>query len=133
MRNRYQPSYVRVALTLTLASCGFFSVGGIQLVRATKAMVREVNAEPIGRSFGRIPLSFEENRGQSDPCVRFLSHGPGYTLSLTSREVVLALNGISPSLTREFIASRDQSKSKASTTNRTQPRDSHGRALSQWC
>ena len=39
------------------------------------------------------PLAFEENRGQSDPRVRYLSRGPSYTLFLTASEAVLALDG----------------------------------------
>jgi Beta-propeller repeat len=43
-------------------------------------------------SFGRLPLSFEANQGQTDPRVKFLAHGQGYTLFLTRRgEAVLTL------------------------------------------
>jgi hypothetical protein len=41
--------------------------------------------------YGRLPLSFEANRGQPDTPVKFLSRGIGYTLFLTSDEAVLAL------------------------------------------
>ncbi len=30
--------------------------------------------------YGKLPISFEVNRGQSDAQVRFLSHGKGYSL-----------------------------------------------------
>src|SRR5689334_5616406 len=40
--------------------------------------------------YGRLPLSFEANRGQADPAARFLSHGANYTLFLTPREAVIA-------------------------------------------
>lgn len=42
-------------------------------------------------SYGHIPLSFEANRGQTDPSVQFLSRGQGYTLFLRPGEAVLAL------------------------------------------
>jgi hypothetical protein len=42
-------------------------------------------------TYGKLPLSFEENRGQVDPRVAFLSRGKGYTLYLTATEAVLAL------------------------------------------
>ncbi len=42
--------------------------------------------------YGRLPLRFEANAGQTDPRVRFVSRGPGYTLFLTSHEVVLSLS-----------------------------------------
>ena len=115
MRKKYQQPYVRVAMTLTLASCGFFSVGGIQVVRATEAMVREVNAEPIGRSVGRIPLSFDENRGQADPPVKFLSHGPGYSLLLSPGSLVLAFSNLPEKRTREHSLSSRNQPTKALT------------------
>lgn len=43
----------------------------------------------VAESFGRLPLSFELNKGQIDKQVKFLSHGPGYDLFLTSTEAVL--------------------------------------------
>ncbi|MEK7408157.1 MAG: SBBP repeat-containing protein [Acidobacteriota bacterium] len=39
----------------------------------------------------RLPLAFEVNRGQTEPQVRFLARGRGYTLFLTATEAVLAL------------------------------------------
>src|SRR6266700_6442648 len=42
-------------------------------------------------SYGKVPLSFEANQGQTDPRVKFLSRGSGYTLFLTGDEAVLAL------------------------------------------
>ncbi len=41
--------------------------------------------------YATLPLSFEANRGQTDPSVRFLSRGQGYALFLTGREAVLTL------------------------------------------
>jgi len=42
-------------------------------------------------AYGRLPLRFEENRGQAAEGVRYVSRGAGYTVSLTSGEAVLAL------------------------------------------
>src|SRR5579871_3969521 len=50
----------------------------------------------VQAAYGRLPLAFEPNRGQADPNVRFLAHGPGYNLSLTSREATLRLARRSP-------------------------------------
>jgi beta-propeller repeat-containing protein len=46
--------------------------------------------------YGRLPLSFEENRGQTDSQVRFLSRGEGYRLFVTATETVLVLRQPSP-------------------------------------
>jgi len=46
----------------------------------------------IVENYGKLPLSFEENQGQTDEKVGFLSRGGGYTLLLTQDEAVLALS-----------------------------------------
>jgi beta-propeller repeat-containing protein len=43
-------------------------------------------------SYGKLPLQFEANRGQTAKEVQFLSRGPGYSLYLTSGEAVLVLS-----------------------------------------
>lgn len=43
----------------------------------------------LAEKFGKLPLSFEANQGQIDQQVKFLSHGPGYDLFLTSTDAVL--------------------------------------------
>jgi len=53
-------------------------------------------------NYGKLPLSFEANQGQTDPRVKFLSRGRGYALFLTADEGVVATcratraNGRSP-------------------------------------
>ncbi len=47
----------------------------------------------VSQTFGLLPMSFEPNAGQTDPRVRFLSRGRGYTLFLTDTEAVLSLRG----------------------------------------
>lgn len=49
------------------------------------------NHAVIAENYGRLPLSFEANQGQTAPQVRFLSRGNGYSLFLTNSEAVLAL------------------------------------------
>ncbi len=45
----------------------------------------------LAEKYGKIPLSFEANQGQTDARVKFLSRGRGYSLFLTGDEAVLAL------------------------------------------
>ena len=47
-------------------------------------------------AYGKLPLSFEINQGQTDPRVKFLSRGSGYSLFLTGNEAVLTLLKGSP-------------------------------------
>ncbi|HTR38268.1 MAG TPA: SBBP repeat-containing protein [Bryobacteraceae bacterium] len=44
-------------------------------------------------SYGKLPLSFEANQGQTDRRVKFLSRGSGYTLFLTQDSAVFSLHG----------------------------------------
>ena len=46
----------------------------------------------IASSYGKLPLTFEVNRGQTDRRVRFLARGSGYGVFLTPQEAVLALH-----------------------------------------
>ena len=41
--------------------------------------------------YGKLPLSFEANYGQTDSKVNFIARGPGYSLFLTGQEAVIAL------------------------------------------
>ncbi len=62
----------------------------------TKASPDENKARLVN-FYGRLPLSFEANRGQTDPQVKFVARGSGYTLFLTRRgEAVLALRKPAP-------------------------------------
>src|SRR2546428_3787369 len=48
---------------------------------ATQARVRE--------AYGKLPLSFEANQGQTEPQVQFLARGRGYSMFLMSQEAGL--------------------------------------------
>jgi len=45
----------------------------------------------VAAFYADLRLSFEVNQGQTDPSVKYLAHGPGYTLWLTADQAVLAL------------------------------------------
>jgi len=45
----------------------------------------------LSSAYGRLPMLFEANRGQSDPRVRFAARGNGYALALTERGPALSL------------------------------------------
>ena len=56
-------------------------------------------------TYGRLPLAFEANQGQTDPQVNFVSRGAGCNLFLTATEAVLTLQKVS----------RQESKAPAAT------------------
>ena len=60
----------------------------------------------IAENYGKLPLSFEPNSGQTDGNVRFLSRGPGYTLFLTGDQAVLRLKSKSSIPSRQAPVTR---------------------------
>jgi hypothetical protein len=73
---------------------GTFVVGAIApsqaLTRPHSELTLGGNAKEV---LGSLPSTFEENRGQLDPSVRFLFRTTGYQLFLTNREAVMVLQG----------------------------------------
>ena len=45
----------------------------------------------VAASYGKVPLSFEPNQGQTDARVQFVSRGPGYTIFLGPTSATFAL------------------------------------------
>jgi Beta-propeller repeat/HYDIN/CFA65/VesB-like, Ig-like domain len=72
------------------ASTAKGSKAGISLPVATASRDSVTRSRQLA-AYGRLPLAFEVNRGQSDSRVKFVSRGSGYTLFLTRNEAVLAL------------------------------------------
>ncbi len=69
--------------------------GGFQVPPSSTAPSDLAANAEIKEAYGKLPLSFEVNQGQSDSEVRFISRGSGYTLFLTSTGAVLSLPGVS--------------------------------------
>ncbi len=67
--------------------------------------------------YGKLPLSFEANQGQTDLRVRFLARGPGYTLFLTATEAVLVLRGPSSLPVIPSPEGRDAASGKSSASS----------------
>jgi hypothetical protein len=51
-----------------------------------------VSKANVQEAYGKLPLYFEANQGQTDRRVKFLNRGRGYSLFLTPTEAVLALS-----------------------------------------
>jgi hypothetical protein len=99
-------AYCRCFLALVLAWVGVSRLQGFaQTAEASDKSVRNrlavtpavgltktqqtTQARILG-SYGKLPLSFEGNQGQTDFHAKFLSRGSGYTLFLTPTDAVLA-------------------------------------------
>jgi len=67
----------------------------------------------LNEVYGKLPLQFEANEGQTDNQVKFISRGAGYNLFLTSTEAVLTLH--------KPVMPRSQKQSeKVFATNKTE-------------
>src|SRR5437773_7790597 len=56
----------------------------------------------VSQSYGKLPLHFEANQGQTRQDVRFLARGAGYSLYLTAGEAVLVLTKPNPDAKRDL-------------------------------
>ncbi len=83
-------------LLAVLSVCALLST---MAVSQTSKLTSTQSTAPGGKSathgllqaYGRLPLSFEFNEGQTNPQVKFLSRGAGYELFLTSTEAVVVM------------------------------------------
>src|ERR1700677_1310426 len=78
---------------LSLAAVRFLSLLPLALAATLAAPAQYAKNQQDPSNYGKLPLSFEANRGQTDSSVQFLAHGQGYTLFLRKGEAVLALQG----------------------------------------
>ncbi|MET0753771.1 MAG: Calx-beta domain-containing protein [Pyrinomonadaceae bacterium] len=76
--------------TLTFAAAIIFNYTNIFTARVAESPKSEATI-PQNEAYGKIPLSFEQNRGQTDAQAKFLARGAGYSLFLTETEAVMRL------------------------------------------
>src|ERR1700687_5752393 len=71
-----------------------YLTAGILFIALSIAPGSRVQSAPLTtllNAYTSLPMRFEENVGQTDHRVEFLSRGPGYTLFLTPGEAVFVL------------------------------------------
>ena len=78
----------------------------------------EATRARITEAFGKLPLRFEANQGQSGEKVKFLSRGSGYTLFLTSTEAVLSLSRPEETSNNSLATDRGDQKKEAERARR---------------
>ena len=77
-------------------------------IPAASARANQATHARLLQNYGKLPLSFEANQGQTEARVKFLSRGRGYTLFLTADEAVLALrSGQSSVVSRQLPKTTD--------------------------
>lgn len=95
MKNRNGKKWsIAMVITVLVTIVGFWMKPGTQGARShpTEAASDTIVKERAVQVLGKQPLHFEENQGQTDSQVNFLSRGQGYSLFLTPTESVVALS-----------------------------------------
>ena len=59
---------------------------------STPVSTPKATSSSTKNAFGKLPLRFEKNQGQSDQRVQYTARGGGYTLFLTGTEAIFRLN-----------------------------------------
>jgi hypothetical protein len=83
-------------VTLMSLMFSFVVVGGDNVSaetwnRPARHATADDSTELKRTNYGAFPLVFEQNNGQTDKAVKFVSRGPGYTLYLTKSEAMFSL------------------------------------------
>ena len=79
-----------VRINLTLAT---IFIAALMAAAAFSSSLSAATKVTVAVDYGKLPLIFEPNQGQTDAPVKFLSRGRGYSLFLTESEAVLSLRG----------------------------------------
>jgi hypothetical protein len=90
-------------IAASVVGLAFMSAVGAATPKSAPAVKVQVQS-----NYGKLPLSFDVNQGQTDSQVKFLSRGHGYVLFLTPNEAVLSLKKL-------------QAHSKASALEKSPP------------
>lgn len=113
-RARRRTLYVRAASGHSSGMIGVIGALAVLLAApsGTGDMPRRPAAPNPARDYGRLPVVFEANRGQSDPRVRFLAHSAGVGLFLTARGATLALEDGRQVVRLSLVGSRTPARTK---------------------
>jgi len=87
------------------------------------------NRPQVLADYGKLPLSFEPNRGQTDAQVKFLARGSGYTLFLTQSEAVFSLHQSASRSTSRQAAENKTGDHESELLHRAPPHDMHDAIL----
>src|SRR5439155_7748349 len=85
----------------------------------------------VMESYGKLPLSFEANRGQMDSDVKLFSRGGGYGMFITPTEAVLSLGSGSRRETKRPDALKGNASPNRPTAANQRPAHETGRSQPQ--
>ncbi len=108
-------------ILILLVSTATFIVHQTSRRSASRTEAITPAASTAHANYGRIPLNFESNHGQTDASVNFLARGAGYTLFLKPAEAVFTLQNSDCELRNEdgSLATSKAAKVKANPQSAT--------------
>jgi len=111
---------VWIVAALSVAVLAFAGVTHLRHQRATVSQLaastpatRAEQSSRVRSNFGALPLAFEANQGQTDPRVKYMARGSGYTVFLTPNDAVFALHSSSPASQSAAHATNVADRSRA--------------------
>ncbi len=82
------------------------SVAKPHFVNASLSANTDASHQRVLNAYGRLPLAFDANQGQTDPQVKYVARGNGYSLFLTSNKAVLSMSSGASSPLRDAMIRR---------------------------
>ena len=76
-------------VVLSTAFAGLFSI--VAQAQTQAVALNSPRSSAISKSYGKLPLGFEPNRGQTDGRVQFVARGAGYSIFLNATSATFAL------------------------------------------
>ena len=89
--------FAAVSVVLFAAIVALHRHSALKVHSAAKLPAASADRLALLDAYGKLPLAFEQNVGQSDPRVKFLARGAGYTVFLTETNATLRLESHSVS------------------------------------
>ena len=83
--------YLALTAFVVLAVQSFAGVSARRTRRPAGNSLSQPPRASLGSEYGKLPLTFEPNVGQTDARVRFLARGGGMTVFFTDTEVTMVL------------------------------------------
>lgn len=123
-------SIVALAAVAAIGFAGSASLRSHRASASAQPVVAAAKQTPALSARGRVqaslatlPLAFEANQGQTDPTVKYMARGNGYTVFLTANDTVFAMQSSSQASTARAASKHevvpDKTAPKAATKDQT--------------
>ena len=86
--------------------------------RVSPKRARDGGRANLNKDYGKLPLSFEANRGQTDTSISYIARGPGYNILLSPSEAVLVFRNHTKVATKSGVENDQAAESTWSADRR---------------